>query len=87
MKLASLLKQKKPVIFADEASWSTWRKHSIVRTWVDEKKPFPYKMNTQALENVTIYGAVSNILPKLVFMTGKGTTQSGWKTFLIELKR
>lgn len=36
-KLASLLNQNKPVIFADEATYGPWHKYSVVRTWVDSK--------------------------------------------------
>ena len=32
-KLVSLIMQKRPVIFADETSWSTWDKPRITKTW------------------------------------------------------
>lgn len=70
------------MIFADEATWGPWHRYSIARSWVDEEKPFFHKLNSKAVGNVTLYGAVSNILPKLVFRTGKGTNIEGWKAFL-----
>ena len=72
-KLASLLNQNKPVIFADEATYGPWHKYSVVRTWVDSKQPFPYYRNNSAVGNVTIFGAITNVFPKPVFHTGKTT--------------
>ena len=44
-------------------------------------------MNTQRLNNVSIYGAVSNCLDDtLVFQIHKATNREGWKEFLRELK-
>ena len=75
------------MIFADEATWGSWHRYSIVRSWVDEKNPFCHKINSRAVGNVTMYGACSNILPNLVFKTGQATNIEGWKEFLKILKR
>ena len=72
-KLTSLLIQGKPVIFADETSWSTWDKHSIGKTWQHSDEPITHTKNTQRLSSVTIYGCVSNCLNGLYFMTWSST--------------
>ena len=78
LKLASLLKQKKPVIFADEASFGPWNKYSIVKTWVDKDNPFSHKLNTRGVANVTMYGCISSLFSDPIFMTNKGTNIVGW---------
>ena len=78
--------QKKPVIFADECSWQSWSKYSTVKTWVDKTKPFFHKINSKGLANVTVIGAVSNCLPRLVFRVEETTNQDTWKQFVHDLK-
>ena len=85
--LASLLKQGKPVIFADEATWGPWDRYSIVKSWVDLNNPFTHRINSKAIGRVTMYGACSNVLPKLIFKTAHKTTIEGWKAFLLQLKK
>ena len=81
------MKQGKPVIFADEATWGPWNRYSIVKSWVDKTNPFVHKINSSRVGNVTLYGACSNVLPRLIFKTAHGTNVEGWKVFLNELKQ
>ena len=79
--------QGKPIIFTDETSFNLWDKSRIHKTWQLDEQPIRRRVNTQRLNNVTIYGSVSNFLPKLQFMLHKGTNVEGWKKYLLSLTK
>lgn len=80
--LVSLLVQGKSVIYCDESSWNLWDKPRIRKTWQMAGQPIHRAVNTSRLNNVTIYGAVSNCLPELVFMQWNSSNTEGWGYFL-----
>ena len=86
-KVVSLLVQGKHVIFADETSINLWDKKRIHKTWQLEGEPIRYTVNTKRLSNLTVYGAVSNQLPQLIFMLGTKTESAQWMEFLRLLRR
>ena len=73
-----MLKQNKPVIFSDEATFGPWHRYSIVKAWVDKDNPFPYYRNTHFASNVTMFGAISNVFSEPVFYTAKTTNIENW---------
>ena len=81
-KLVSLMVQGKHVIFADESSYNLWEQKRIFKTWMLDQDPISRVVNTKRLKNVTIFGAVSNKLPKLIFMQGLKTDTQHWIKFL-----
>ena len=85
--VATLLFENKHCIFCDETSYNLWDRKRISKTWQKENDPITYVCNTQRLQNVTIYGAVSNQLPELLFMQGTKTNTEQWRKFLIKIIR
>ena len=45
-------------------------------------EPIRHMVNTKRLSNITVYGACSNKLPELIFMTGTKTESQQWMKFL-----
>ena len=80
--IVSLMIQGKHLIFADETSINLWDRKRINKTWQKEDEPIHHVVNTKRLDNMTVYGAVSNKLPRLIFMTGTKTDAEQFKEFL-----
>ena len=59
-KLITVMKNGSPLIIADESSYNAWQKNKISRTWQDPNDPITRRINTQRLEGVNMYGAITN---------------------------
>ena len=87
-KLASLLYQNKPVIFADESSTRIWTgKERLKKTWQLAEAPVTLKLNRSGLRSVTMIGACSNFTNRLVLEVYPSQDHLSWKNFLLELKK
>ena len=77
--------RNKPVIFFDEASWNLWSVKDVKKTWQRSEEPIPIVRNTNRLQEVTFYGAISNIFPRVELMTYHTTNQDGVRLFFLRL--
>ena len=87
-KLASLLYQRKPVIFADESSTRIWDgKDRLKKTWQLPEAPIPLRLNRSGLKSVQMIGACTNFSEKLLLSVYPSSDHLSWKQFLLDLKR
>ena len=69
-RLVSLVMANKPLIYMDECTYNLWNTlKDLKKTWQSEESRIPLVQNTNPLGSVTIYGALSNVLPSVHLMT------------------
>jgi hypothetical protein len=80
MELSQLIDSNKPLVYFDESSFNMWM-HST-RTWMNSNDPVRILLNKSRGENVTVYGAIGNCLPKALFLQTKVTNEKATIQFV-----
>ena len=58
----------------------------LTKTWQKPDQPIKRAMNTQRGTNVTVYGAICNYSPEILYMLGESTNQYDFEAFLLKIK-